>query len=281
MASMSEKKAEFTLVIGPKRLQAEYFRDLFRYRELLYFLTWRDTIVRYKQAVLGVAWAVIRPLLTMAIFAFVFGRVAGLPSGNVNYSLFVLVGLLPWLFFSTSITDSSFCLVNNIHLVSKVYFPRMIILGSNILVNVVDFLIGLAMMLVLLLVSGSLHSWTVLLLPFFIAMTLILSLATGLWLAALNVRYRDLRFIVQFAVQFGMFISPIGYTSAVIPAEWKWLYFLNPIAGIIEGFRWAVLGTPSPDLSYALATSLVVTSLLLVSGFIYFRRVETTIADVI
>ena len=278
---MSEKKAEFTLVIGPKRLQAEYFRDLFRYRELLYFLTWRDTIVRYKQAVLGVAWAVIRPLLTMAIFAFVFGRVAGLPSGNVNYSLFVLVGLLPWLFFSTSITDSSFCLVNNIHLVSKVYFPRMIILGSNILVNVVDFLIGLAMMLVLLLVSGSLHSWTVLLLPFFIAMTLILSLATGLWLAALNVRYRDLRFIVQFAVQFGMFISPIGYTSAVIPAEWKWLYFLNPIAGIIEGFRWAVLGTPSPDLSYALATSLVVTSLLLVSGFIYFRRVETTIADVI
>lgn len=275
-----EKKAEFTILIGPKRFQMEYLKDLFRYRELLYFLAWRDTIVRYKQAILGVAWAVIKPLLTMAVFAFVFGRVAGLSSGGVNYSLFVLVGLLPWLFFSTSVTDSSFCLVNNIHLVSKVYFPRVILLASHLLVNLVDFMIGLGMMLVLLFFSGYL-SWTILYLPFFVFMTLLLCFAAGLWLAALNVRYRDLRFIVQFAVQFGMFISPIGYGTAEVPEEWRWAYFLNPIAAIIEGFRWAVFGIAAPDLFYGLLSSLGVIILLFTTGYLYFRSVERTIVDVI
>lgn len=276
-----EKRAEFNIVIDADRIQKEYFKDLFRYRDLFYLLAWRDILVRYKQTALGVAWAILRPLITMMVFAFVFGKVAKLPSSSINYSLFVLVGLLPWQLFSFSVIDSSFCLVNNAHLVSKIYFPRLIILVSSIMVNLVDFLIGMGMMAIALVVLGEIHSWTALLIPLFILQTLLLCLGVGLWLSALTVRFRDLRFVVQFIVQFGMFISPIGYGSFVIPYPWKWVFFLNPVAGIIDGFRWAIFGIPNPDLGMALLFSVSMIALLLGSGFAYFRTMERTIADVI
>jgi lipopolysaccharide transport system permease protein len=278
---MLDKSSEFSMILTPKRLRREYFKDLLRYRDLLYFLTWRDILVRYKQAVLGVAWAIFRPLITMIIFSFVFGRVAALPSHDVNYSFFVFVGLLPWLFFSTSVTDSSFCLVNNASLISKVYFPRIIILLSNIMVNLVDFFIGLGMMLMLFLITGTLKTWTICLLPLAIVHVVLLCLGSGLWLSALAVRFRDLRFIIQFMVQFGMFISPIGYGSFMIPNFWKWLFFLNPIAGLIDEFRWIIFGLPDPNLPISLSLSLGVTGILLISGFTYFRKIERSIADII
>lgn len=280
-AFMSKKSAEFHLIIDPARVQKEYFRDFFRFRELFFFFAWRDILIRYKQTTLGVAWSMIRPLLNMVVFSFVFGQIANLGSDDINYSVFVLGGMLPWQLFSSCLLDASNSLINNSSMISRVYFPRMILPISHILVNLIDFLISLSMMLVLLVIMGLIKSWSILCLPLFIGMTLLFCLGTTLWISAITVRYRDFRFIVPFVMQFGMFISPVGYGSFIIPESWRWLYFLNPMAGIIDGFRWCFFGTYHTDLPLAITLSLTMTLFIIVCGFNLFRKMERVIADII
>lgn len=275
------KKQEFDIIIDVDRVQKEYLKDLFRYRELFYFFAWRDILVRYKQTFLGVAWSIIRPIINMAVFVFIFGKVANLPSDHVNYSLFVLAGMIPWQLFSSCLVDTSNSLVNNAAMISKVYFPRIILPVTHIIVNLVDFLISMGMFFSLLLIMGAMNEWRLVFIPIFILFTLCLCLGTSLWLSALTVRYRDFRFIVPFLVQFGMFISPVGYGSFLVPENWQWVYFLNPMAGIIEGFRWCCFGTYHPSLPLALSLSLIVNSLILITGFRFFRKMERIFADII
>lgn len=278
---MSKKSAEFNIVIDANRLEREYFKDLFRYRELFYFFAWRDILIRYKQTFLGVAWSMIRPLLNMAVFAFVFGKIANLAAGHPHYALFVLAAMLPWQLFTSCLMDSSNSLVQNAAMISKVYFPRVVLPVGHIIVNCVDFLISLAMLFFLFVLTGMPYNHSLLFLPLFIVLDLVLCLGTSLWLAAITVRYRDFRFIIPFVVQFGVFISPVGYSSFLISSYWKWVYFLNPMAGIIEGFRWCCFGTYHDDLPFAIAISTGMSILLLVSGFRFFRRMERVFADII
>lgn len=265
--------------INADHVQKQYLLDLFRYRELFYFFSWRDIIVRYKQAFFGVAWALIRPLLNMVLFTLIFSRIANLPSGNVNYALFVLAGMLPWQLFSCSLLDTSNSLINNSNLVSKVYFPRMIIPSAQIIVHLLDMAIGLALLIFCSLWMGAIHGWSFVSLPFFILMSFFLCVGGGLWLSALTVKYRDFRFIVPFVVQFGMFLSPVGYGSFMVPDQWIWLYMLNPMVGIIDGFRWAFFGLSYPYFIYSLPISIGMTALILISGYFYFRQMEKTLAD--
>jgi len=278
---MTKKKAKFQIVIDPQCEQKEYVKDLFYYRELFYFLAWRDIVVRYKQTFLGVFWAVIRPLLTMGVFALVFGKIAHLATDQVNYPLFVLSGLLPWMLFAGSLIDTSQSLVNNTHMISKVYFPRIILPISDIMVHGVDFLISLVLLLFLLLFNGDLNHWSLLGLPFFIALTLLLCVGSGLWLSAASARYRDFRFIVPFLVQFGVFLSPVGYSSFLLSERAQWVYFLNPMVGIIEGFRWCCFGTYHSNLIFAVTISCVINMVIFMTGFRFFRRIERFCADVI
>jgi lipopolysaccharide transport system permease protein len=278
---MTKKSSEFHIIIDSKRIKKEYFKDLFRYRELFYFLAWRDIVVRYKQTVLGLIWALIRPLLNMAVFVFVFGKVAHLSSDHINYPLFVLAGMLPWQLFAGCLVDTSNSLLNNATMISKVYFPRIILPTSHIMVHFVDFLISVALLFFLFLVTGTLNHWTILILPVFTFLTLVLCLGVSLWLAAATVRYRDVRFIVPFLVQLGVFISPVGYSSFLLPESLRWLYFLNPMAGIIEGFRWCCFGVYHDDLPMALILSCLVNAGLLVTGFRFFRKMERILADII
>ncbi|MFI5342751.1 MAG: ABC transporter permease [Chlamydiales bacterium] len=278
---MSEKSSEYQMIIDADHLQSEYYKDLFRYRELFYFFAWRDLLVRYRHTLLGVIWVILRPLINMAIFAFVFGKIAHMDSSQINYPFFVLVGLLPWQLFASSLIDASNSLINNAPMISKIYFPRMILPFSQTLTNLVDFGISLAILLLLLLTTGYLSHWTILLLPIFIGMAVILCLGTGLWIAAINVRYRDVRVIVPFVIQFGLFISPVGYSSFLVPTVWRYLYFLNPLAGIIEGFRWCCFGVFHPDLIMAITLSCASITLILATGLNYFRKMERILADII
>jgi homopolymeric O-antigen transport system permease protein len=257
-----------------------YLKDLFHYRELFYFLAWRDILVRYKQTVLGVVWAVVRPLLTMAVFALVFGKIAHLATEQINYPLFVLSGLLPWMLFAGSLIDTSQSLVNNIHMISKIYFPRIILPISDIMVHLVDFFISLVVLFIFLFFNGHLH-WSILGLPIFIGLTLLLCLGTGLWLSAASVRYRDFRFIVPFLVQFGVFISPVGYSSFLLSEHSQWIYFLNPMVGIIEGFRWCCFGIYHTHLAFAVFLSCLMNFTILITGFYFFRKMERVCADII
>lgn len=277
---MTKKNSKFQIVIDPDCEQKEYLKDVLRYRELFYFLAWRDIVVRYKQTFLGVFWAVVRPLLTMAVFALVFGKIAHLATGEVNYPLFVLSGLLPWMLFAGCLIDTSHSLVNNTHMISKVYFPRIILPISDIMVHLVDFFISLILLLFLLLLNGYLN-WSILALPFFIALTLLLCVGTGLWLSAASVRYRDFRFIVPFLVQFGVFLSPVGYSSFLLSERSQWIYFLNPMVGIIEGFRWCCFGSYHANLMFAVLISCMINGIILVTGFRYFRKTERVCADII
>lgn len=275
------KNPEFNIIIDPSKIQKEYLKDLLRYRELFYFFALRDILVRYKQTVLGIVWALIRPLLNMAVFTIVFGKMAHLSSGEVNYSLFVLTGLLPWQLFASCLSDTSNSLINNAPMITKVYFPRMILPISHILVNFVDFLISLAFLVVVFALTGYLTQWTILLLPVFIALTLLLCVGASLWLAAITVRYRDFRFIMPFVIQFGMFVSPVGYGSFVVPEAYRWIYYMNPMAGLIEGFRWCCFGIYNPDLPLALLLSCLGNIFFLVLGFRFFRKMERVFADII
>ncbi len=270
-----------TIIIDPDSLQKEYFRDLFRFRELFYFFAWRDLLVRYRHTLLGVLWVILRPLINVAVFALVFGKIAKLGSDQPHYPLFVLAGLLPWQLFASCIVEASYSLINNAPMISKIYFPRAILIISQIIVNLADYLIGMGLLLIGFLAMGLLNHWTIFLLPLFVLQALILCLGTSLWIAAINVRFRDFRFIVPFIIQFGMFLSPVGYSSFLVPEPWRTLYFFNPMAGIIEGCRWCCFGTYHPDLPIAIGFSCLMTCVIFLSGFGFFRKMERVLADII
>jgi lipopolysaccharide transport system permease protein len=274
------------LIIEAGRTESQYWRDLWKYRELFYFLAWRDILVRYKQTVIGMAWALIRPFLTMVVFTFVFGNLAKLPpEGTAPYPIMVFAALLPWQFFSGALSECSNSLVANANLLSKVYFPRLIVPTSAVIVSFVDFLISGMILLGLMAYYNFVPDWRILTLPFFILIAFAASIGAGLWLAALTVEYRDFRYVVPFIVQFGLYVSPVGFSSKIIAERYseqvRLLYSLNPMVGVIDGFRWAILGGESQIYlpGFALSVGLVV--LMLVSGIWYFRKMERTFADVV
>jgi len=269
------------LIIEPGQASARYWRDLWRYRELFYFLSWRDILVRYKQTVLGVTWAIIQPFLTMLVLTVVFGRIAKLPSGGAPYPILVFAALLPWQFFSQALAAASNSLVGSANLISKLYFPRIIVPASAVITSGVDFLISAVFLALLMVWFGFAPSMRILTLPLFTLLALGAALGAGLWLSALTVRYRDFKYIVPFMVQIGLYISPVGYSSSVIPERWRLLYSLNPMVGVIDGFRWAILGGRSPLYVPAIVFCVVIVTVLLMTGTRYFRATERTFADVI
>lgn len=273
--------AETEIVIEAGRTERQYWRDLFRYRELFYFLAWRDVLVRYKQTVIGILWAVLRPLLTMAVFVFVFGKIAKLPSDGIPYAVMVFAAMLPWQLFATSLSEGSNSLITNANLISKIYFPRLIVPASAVIVSFVDFAISFGLLALLMIYYQIWPGWHLLALPCFTFLALVASTGAGLWLAALNVQYRDFRYVVPFVVQFGLYLSPVGFSSSVIPEKWRLLYSLNPMVGVIDGFRWAIGDGRAPLYLPGVCCSVMVGALLLATGTWYFRRMERTFADVI
>lgn len=271
------------IIIEPGRTEKNYWKDLWRYRELFYILSWRDIKVRYKQTTLGVLWAIIRPLLTMLVFTFVFGKVAKMDThSSVPYAIIVFAGLLPWQFFSNALTESSNSLIGNTNLITKVYFPRLIIPVSSVITSFIDFLISFVILLVLFVVYRYTPPWQILLIPVFWVMVFLASFGPGLWLTAMNVKYRDFRYIIPFIVQFGLFISPVGYSSEQIPEKWQWLYALNPMVGVIDVFRWCIVaGAPNPMLHYPFYISLGVTFFFVWLSIYQFRKMEKNFADLI
>ena len=270
------------VVLEAGRADRHYWRDLWRYRELFQVLAWRDIAIRYKQTAIGVAWAVVRPVLTMAIFTVVFGRLAKLPSdGGAPYPLLVLAGMLPWTFASSALSDASGSLVGNANLIGKVYFPRLIVPAAAIVAGFVDFAVGLVILAVMMAAYRFAPDWRVLALPAFVLLALLASLGPSLWIAALNVRYRDFRYVIPFLVQFGLYVSPVGFSSSVVPQKWRLLYSLNPMVGGIDGFRWCLLGGRSPLYLPGLAIGVLVTAIFLWLGLRQFRRLERTFADLI
>jgi lipopolysaccharide transport system permease protein len=279
--SQSRGAAQTELIIEAGRSERQYWQDLWRYRELFYFLAWRDILVRYKQTVIGIAWALIRPFLTMVVFTVVFGHLAKLPSGGAPYPILVFSAMLPWQFFSNSLSECSNSLIANANLLSKVYFPRLVVPTSAVVVSFVDFMISGILLLGLMAWYDFVPSWRILMLPVFIVIAFMAAMGAGLWLAALNVKYRDFRFIVPFIVQFGLYISPVGFSSSIVPQQWRLLYSLNPMVGVIDGFRWAILGGDMHTFSAGFWLSMALVGLLFFSGIWYFRKVERTFADVI
>jgi lipopolysaccharide transport system permease protein len=273
---------EPVLVIEPGRAQQNYWTDLWRYRELFLTMAWRDVSVRYKQTVIGAAWALIRPVLTMAILTLVFGRLARLSTeGGAPYSLMVFAAILPWTLFSSALTESANSLIANSNLIGKVYFPRLIIPAATMVTALVDFAISLGMVVVMMLYYRYAPGWQILLLPVFTLLALLASLGPGLWATALNVKYRDFRYVIPFVAQFGLYISPVGFSSRVVPEKWRLLYSLNPMVGVIDGFRWCILGDDSPLDLRAFIMSLLVIGLFLWLGVSSFRRTERTFADLV
>jgi lipopolysaccharide transport system permease protein len=271
------------IIIEPGRSEKNYWNDLWRYRELFYILSWRDIKVRYKQTTLGVLWAIIRPLLTMIVFTFVFGKVAKMDvQSTVPYALIVFAGLLPWQFFSNSLTESSNSLIGNERLITKVYFPRMIIPASSVITSFIDFLISLAILVVLFFVYQYTPPLRILWMPFFWIVAFLAAFGPGLYLTALNVKYRDFRYIIPFIVQFGLFISPVGYSSAVVPAKYQFLYALNPMTGVIDVFRWCIVrDAPNPMLHYPFYVSMAVILFFALLAVYQFRKMEKNFADLI
>jgi lipopolysaccharide transport system permease protein len=269
------------LIIEAGRSESQYWRDLWRYRELFHFLAWRDLLVRYKQTVVGVAWSLIRPLLTMLILTFVFGKLGKMPTGGAPYPLLVFCGMLPWQFFSNALSESGNSLVANSNLISKVYFPRLVIPASSVITSFVDFIISAVFLVVLMIWYRYLPPANILFLPLFVILGFAASFGVGLWIAALMVEYRDFRFIVPFVVQFGLYVSPVGFLSKVVPDQYRLLYSLNPIVGVIDGFRWSILGGQQSIYWPGLGVSIFAVVILVVSGIAYFRRTERTFADII
>lgn len=269
------------LIIKAGRTESQYWQELWRYRELFYFLAWRDVIVRYKQTVIGIVWALIRPFLTMIVFTVVFGNLAKLPSQGAPYSILVFAAMLPWQFFANALAECSNSLITNSNLISKVYFPRLIVPASAVIVSFVDFMISGIILLVLMAWYNFVPDWRILTLPLFTIIAFAASIGAGLWLAALNVEYRDFRYIVPFIVQFGLYISPVGFSSSIVPEKWRLLYSLNPMVGVIDGFRWAILAGESQIYWPGFTLSLALVILLFTSGIWYFRKMERKFADVI
>ncbi len=278
----SEVADERLTILAPGHGERNYWRDLWHYRELFAILAWRDISVRYKQTVIGVAWAVLRPALTLVVFSIIFGKLAKLPSdGNAPYPLMVFAGLLPWFLFSSILLEASNSLIGNTSLISKVYFPRLTMPLATVGVALIDFAISLALFVPLMLWYGFLPGWQVLMLPLFVLLAVAASLGPALLITALNVKYRDFRYIIPFVVQFGLYVSPVGFTSAVVPESWRVWYGLNPIVGVIDGFRWCLLGGESPIHWPSMTASLVISVVFVWFGLRVFRTMERTMADVI
>ncbi len=270
------------IVLTPGAAQKRYWRDIWKFRELLFILAWRDVSVRYKQTAIGIIWALLRPLLTMVIFTMIFSKVAGLPStGSAPYALMVLSGMLPWMLFSSSLGDASNSLISNANLISKVYFPRMIITIASMIVAVVDFMLSFLVLLLIMLVYQYWSGWQILLMPCFVILAVLASLGPSLLISSLNVKYRDFRYIIPFVMQLGIYISPVGFASNLVPEKWRMLYSLNPMVGVIDGFRWCILGGDSAIHWPSLVVSLVVIVLFLVLGIWTFRKNERAFADLI
>lgn len=277
---MSTHKSTEVTHIGANR-RSGYLKECWRFRELLYFLTWRDVIIRYKQAFLGIGWVLLKPLVTMAIFTFVFSTIARFPSQQISYPLFVLAAMVPWQFFAGIVSESTVALVQNVHLINKVYFPRLLLPIGQIFAAMIELGVSTLLLLILALFLGELswsHLWS---LPLLLALVFMLSLGTAFWISAISVRYRDTRFIASALVQFGVFLSPVGYGTFMIPEKWQLIYQLNPLVGLIEGMRWSLFGLADPQLPLYLATSFSCSLFLLVTGYFYFRRTEAFCVDVI
>lgn len=272
---------KYELIIEAGRTERHYWKDLWRYRELFYFLAWRDILVRYKQTIIGITWAIIRPVLTMLVFTVVFGKLAKLPSGGAPYPIMVFAALLPWQFFAASFSEAGNSLIMNTNMISKVYFPRLVLPTTAVIVSFVDFLISFFILLAMMLWYEFIPEVRIIMLPLFILIAFAASMAGGLWIAALNVKYRDFRYIIPFIVQFGLYISPVGFTSSIVPDKWRLLYSLNPMVGVIDGFRWAILGGEYQLYLPGFLLSLALVAFILVSGIVYFRKTEKTFADVI
>ncbi len=278
--NVATNEESIELVLEAGRANAHYWRDLWRYRELFYFLAWRDLLIRYKQTLIGVAWAVVQPALTTAVFC-VFGALIHLPTSGLPRPVLIFAAQLPWQFFSASLSGASSSLVSNAHLISKVYFPRLLVPLSAIAVSLVDFFVAASLLVVLLLFYQLAPDWRIFFLPAFILLAFGAALGAGLWLTALNVKYRDFRFVLPFVIQFGLYVSPVAFSSDVVPARWRLLYSLNPMVGVIDGFRWSLLAGRVPVDWTALACSAVFTFILLAGGISYFRATERSFADVI
>lgn len=269
------------LIIEADSTERHYWKDLWRYRELFYFLAWRDILVRYKQTAIGIAWALIRPLLITVAFVFVFGKLAKLPSDGVPYPILVFAALLPWQFFANAFAEAGNSLIANANMISKVYFPRLVVPASAVIVCLVDVLISGVLLVGLMLWYGMVPDWRIMTLPLFLAHAVVAAMGTGLWIAALNVQYRDFRYIIPFVVQFGLYVSPVGFSSAIVPDQWRLLYSLNPMVGVIDGFRWAILGGENHLYWPGMALSLALVLVIAITGVWYFRKMEKSFADVI
>jgi lipopolysaccharide transport system permease protein len=269
------------LVIEAEGSERNYWRELWCYRELLYFLAWRDTVVRYKQTAIGVAWALLRPLVTMLVFTVVFGKLAKLPSEGAPYPILVFAAMLPWQFFASAFTEIGNSLVTNAGMLSKVYMPRLIIPASSVLTCFVDFLVSVVILIGLMWWYAYWPEWRIIFLPLFVVILVAAAFGAGLWFATLNVTYRDFRYVIPFVVTLGLYISPVGFSSSIVPEEWRLLYSLNPMVGVIDGFRWAILGSEFQVYWPGMALSLALVALILVTGLIQFRRAERTFVDIV
>ncbi|MDD5598418.1 MAG: ABC transporter permease [Victivallaceae bacterium] len=272
---------EYELTIEAGKLHTRYLKDLWVYRELFLFLAWRDILIRYKQTIIGVAWSVIRPLLTMVVFTIVFGKIAKLPDSGVPYAVLVYAAMLPWQFFANTVSEGGNSLINNSTLVSKVYFPRIVIPSTSLIVSLIDFFISVVIFAGLVVWYQFLPSWKTVFIPGFLLLACIAALGIVYWISALNVKYRDFKYVTPFMVQFGLYISPVGFSSAVIPEKWRLLYSLNPMVGVIDGFRWAIIGAQSNIYLPGFILSIGITVFLFISGFYFFRKVEREFADFI
>jgi lipopolysaccharide transport system permease protein len=272
---------QFDIIIESKKPIGHYWKDLWNFRGLFLFLAWRDLLVRYKQTVVGASWSIVRPFLTLVVFTIVFGRVAKLPDLGVPYALLVCAGIIPWQFFSNSFAESSSSLISNANLLSKVYFPRLIIPASSLIVSLVDFIISLLILFALMIYYHFAPSWQIVLLPLFLILDILISFALGIFVSALNVRYRDFRYIVPFFVQVGLFISPVGFSSQIISENHRLLYSLNPMVGVIDGFRWCILGGESKIYFPGFIISILLSLVILIAGIGYFRKVEKNFVDII
>lgn len=278
---LNGKLMRHTLIIEAGRTERHYWRDLWRYRELFYFLAWRDVLVRYKQTTFGLLWAVLRPLLTMLVFTLVFGKLAKLPAGNTPYPILVFAALLPWQFFANAFTEAGNSLITNANMISKVYFPRLVVPTSAVIVSFVDFLVSFVILIGLMAWFGYLPDWRIFTLPLFVLMAFAVAMGTGLWVAALNVKYRDFRYVIPFVVQIGLYVSPVGFSSGIVPDQWRMLYSLNPMVGVIDGFRWAIMRGETPLYWPGFLVSLLFIVVILIAGLYYFRKTEKSFADVI
>ncbi len=269
------------LIIEAGKSERHYWSDLWKYRELFLFLSWRDILVRYKQTVIGVLWAVIRPVLTTIVFVVIFSRVANLPSEGVPYPILVFSAMLPWQFFASALSEASNSLISNANMISKIYFPRLVVPASAIIVAFTDFLISLCILAVMMFYYGIVPTWHLLLIIPFTAVAFLTAFGAGVWLAALNVQYRDFRYVIPFVVQFGLYVSPVGFSSSVVSEKWRLLYSINPMVGVIDGFRWAITGKAAFFDWGGFAISLTLVILIAAGGIWYFRKTERAFADVI